>query len=133
MASNDDAELSNGAGPRRARCLVEYHGGAFAGWQVQPDLATVQGELEQALATATGRPCRVEGAGRTDSGVHASGEGSAFDVAADTDLYRRQGKFNGLTPSARALRDLPHAHAGAGPSREATGAVSRVAEACGRR
>jgi tRNA pseudouridine38-40 synthase len=111
---------------------VEYHGGAFAGWQVQPDLATVQGALEQALATATGRPCRVEGAGRTDSGVHASGQVAAFDVAADTDLYRLQGKLNGLTPRAMSLRDLQDAHAGFDPRREATGRLYRYTLVAGR-
>jgi tRNA pseudouridine38-40 synthase len=54
--------------------LTHYDGGAFAGWQRQPDVRTVQGEMERALAAICGGPVAAVGSGRTDAGVHARGQ-----------------------------------------------------------
>ena len=51
---------------------IKYLGTAFHGFQVQPGLRTVQGELNAALNQAFGLPCRVTGCSRTDAGVHAN-------------------------------------------------------------
>ena len=51
---------------------IKYLGTAFHGFQVQPGLRTVQGELNAALNEAFGLPCRVTGCSRTDAGVHAN-------------------------------------------------------------
>jgi tRNA pseudouridine38-40 synthase len=58
----------------RIRLKLHYDGGSFAGWQVQPGRRTVQGELERALAELTQEPAHIIAAGRTDSGVHATGQ-----------------------------------------------------------
>ena len=64
----------------RYAARVEYDGTGFAGFQVQPGRRTVQGEIEAALSRiAGGRPVRIDAAGRTDAGVHASGQVIAFD------------------------------------------------------
>ncbi len=63
----------------RYRATVEYDGTEFAGYQLQPGARTVQGEIEAALARLTGGSrLRIDAAGRTDAGVHASGQVIAF-------------------------------------------------------
>jgi tRNA pseudouridine38-40 synthase len=64
----------------RYKLTLEYYGAHFAGWQIQPDERTVQGELEKCLGWLTGGPIRVFGAGRTDAGVHALGQVAHFEA-----------------------------------------------------
>ena len=66
---------------RCARAVIEYDGTAFAGSQVQPNARTVQGELEKALNRLIGERTKVQLAGRTDAGVHATGQVAAFCLA----------------------------------------------------
>ena len=60
------------------RLDIEYDGTDFAGWTFQPGLRTVQGELQDALATLLGEPVELKVAGRTDAGVHAWGQVAAY-------------------------------------------------------
>jgi tRNA pseudouridine38-40 synthase len=64
--------------------LVEYDGADFAGWAAQPELRTVEGVLSGALSTVLRQPVKMGVAGRTDAGVHASGQVVSF--MAETDL-----------------------------------------------
>ena len=75
----------------RFALLIEYDGTPFAGWQAQADQPSVQGAIETALARldpgfASG--ARIAAAGRTDAGVHASGQVAHADLARDWDPFR---------------------------------------------
>ena len=87
---DEPASPTGGGGLVRLRLDLGYDGTDFAGWAVQPGLRTVQGVLEDALSTLF-RVSRVPVvvAGRTDAGVHASGQVCHCDVeAADWELQR---------------------------------------------
>ncbi|PCJ61196.1 MAG: tRNA pseudouridine(38-40) synthase TruA [Candidatus Hydrogenedentota bacterium] len=56
------------------KAVVRYDGTDFVGWQIQPNGRTVQQTLEEALSQIAGKPIKIAGAGRTDSGVHALGQ-----------------------------------------------------------
>ncbi len=64
----------------RYKITVEYDGAPFVGWQRQPDHPSVQETLEIAATKLDGAPVVVQGAGRTDSGVHATGQVAHFDL-----------------------------------------------------
>ena len=62
---------------------IEYDGSGFSGWQMQKKgIRTVQGELEKALSIVANEPIQVVCAGRTDTGVHATGQVVNFDTSA---------------------------------------------------
>ncbi len=56
------------------KCVIEYDGTDFCGWQVQPNLRTIQGEIEKATSKMAKSAVKVIAAGRTDAGVHAVGQ-----------------------------------------------------------
>ncbi|HET8713540.1 MAG TPA: tRNA pseudouridine(38-40) synthase TruA [Gemmatimonadales bacterium] len=67
--------------------VIQYDGGGFAGWQRQPQDRTVQAEFETVLERLMGRRTVATGAGRTDTGVHALGQGVSFQVTERWDAH----------------------------------------------
>ncbi|MBU4241522.1 MAG: tRNA pseudouridine(38-40) synthase TruA, partial [Actinobacteria bacterium] len=95
----------------RYAITIEYRGTHFHGFQKQPGLPTVQGALENALLTFTGEETVVQGAGRTDAGVHAVGQAVAFEVPGGLNTGKATRGLNALLPpgvaitAMRAVRD----------------------------
>ena len=75
--------LRHFASPVRLRMQIGYDGTDFAGWARQPGQRTVCGVLEQTLSTIVREPVTLTVAGRTDAGVHATGQVAHFDVSGD--------------------------------------------------
>ena len=71
---------------RTLKLTVEYDGGGFSGWQVQPRVRTVQEVVERGLAALLGEEVRVTAAGRTDAGVHAAGQVISLRTGRDLPL-----------------------------------------------
>lgn len=92
------------------RGVVRYDGASFAGWQIQPHVRTVQGELQRVLSLIAGKTVKVTGASRTDAGVHALGQVIAFRWAREDALERLRHRISMmLSPEIRveSLEEAP--------------------------
>ncbi len=85
---------------RRIRMTLAYDGTGFHGWQIQPGLATIQGLIEEILATIEGAPVHVTGSGRTDAGVHALAQVAAFTLSNPIPVANLKRAMNRLLPAA---------------------------------
>jgi tRNA pseudouridine38-40 synthase len=97
------------------KLTLAYDGTNFRGWQVQPDVRTVQGELQSALGRITGESPLPQGSGRTDAGVHALAQVASFALAARIPAENLQRALNRTLPpsirilEARTVRSTFHA------------------------
>ncbi|MCJ0890762.1 tRNA pseudouridine(38-40) synthase TruA [Rhodococcus sp. ARC_M5] len=93
--------------PTRFRLDISYDGTNFSGWARQPGIRTVCGVLEEAFSTVLRQPIELTVAGRTDAGVHATGQVAHFDaidVPVDHDrLVRRMARFLPTDVRVRAI------------------------------
>ncbi|MGD0738792.1 MAG: tRNA pseudouridine synthase A [Terracidiphilus sp.] len=84
------------------KLTLAYDGTDFQGWQVQPGLPTIQGELQAALGRVTGESPLPQGSGRTDAGVHALAQVASFTLRAPIPAENLQRALNRtLPPSIR--------------------------------
>jgi tRNA pseudouridine38-40 synthase len=97
------------------KLTVAYDGTDFQGWQVQPGLATIQGELQAALGRITGESPLPQGSGRTDAGVHALAQVASFTLRAPIPAENLHRALNRTLPpsirisEARTVRSTFHA------------------------
>jgi tRNA pseudouridine38-40 synthase len=83
----------------RFKLTIEYTGTRYSGWQIQKNARTVQGEIDRAVRTVTGRKdFELYGSGRTDAGVHAAGQVAHLDVASNLPPGTLRGRINDELP-----------------------------------
>ena len=78
----------------RFKLILEYDGTPFVGWQRQTNGLAVQQVVEEALGAIDGGPVTIRGAGRTDAGVHATGQVAHVDLAKEWDPYHLREAVN---------------------------------------
>lgn len=82
------------------KVTLAYDGADYQGWQVQPGLPTIQGELQAALGRITGESPLPQGSGRTDAGVHALAQVASFALGAPIPRENLQRALNRTLPSS---------------------------------
>ena len=90
----------------RFKITLEYDGTAFHGWQSQTNAANVQDTLAAALKVLFKQDVRVDGASRTDAGVHARGQVAAFSVETDKEAEKIRFGLNGILPRSVQVRRI---------------------------
>ena len=94
---------------KRVALVIQYDGCCFHGWQNQKDLRTIQGTLEDKISELDPiRPVKVIAAGRTDSGVHASGQVVHFDCSGPIPIHKWTSALNGRLPSSIKVLEAAH-------------------------
>jgi len=100
---------------KRYFVYLSYNGKKYCGWQIQPNGMTVQQKLEESLSVLLKEQISVVGAGRTDSGVHASGMVAHFSSISEINRPFLCKKLNGILPGdiviSKILEVIPDAHA----------------------
>jgi tRNA pseudouridine38-40 synthase len=84
---------------RNLKLTLAYDGTSFHGWQIQPELPTIQGELERALGKLFNHDVNVTGSGRTDAGVHAHGQVASVGTIRTMDIDAVLRGANALLPA----------------------------------
>ncbi|MFQ5945371.1 MAG: tRNA pseudouridine(38-40) synthase TruA, partial [Anaerolineae bacterium] len=90
----------------QAKAVLAYDGTRYAGFQRQAGVATVQGEIERALKAVTQEAASTVGAGRTDAGVHATGQVMSFASGWSRSWEELQGALNARLPDDIAVISL---------------------------
>jgi len=91
---------------RNIKLKIEYDGKDFYGWQKQPDLRTVQGEIQERLEMILGHKINLIGAGRTDVGVHALGQVANFKTTSKLSIDSIINGLNGLLPGDIVIKGI---------------------------
>lgn len=96
---------------RNLKITLAYDGTDFCGWQIQPNLPTIQGLLEQILAGIEGSPVKVHGSGRTDAGVHALAQVASFHLSNPIPTENLRKAMNRLLPETVRVLQVEEAAA----------------------
>lgn len=92
-------------GTQNIRLLISYDGTDFSGWQRQRQVRTIQGEIERCLTLMTREEIHLQGAGRTDAGVHADGMVAHFATGSTLACHRFLRGLNAMLPGAIRILD----------------------------
>lgn len=122
IAYSPAPDTQNQPSVTRYRITLEYDGTGFVGWQRQPEGRSIQGAVEDAIASFGKERVSVRGAGRTDAGVHATGQVAHFDLQRVWDpLKLREALNHFLRPHHIAVVECSATHAGFDARFSATG------------
>ncbi|MBZ4418943.1 tRNA pseudouridine(38-40) synthase TruA [Myxococcus sp. RHSTA-1-4] len=105
----------------RLKLTLEYEGTRYVGWQVQPNGPSIQAALEDGLARLLGERVSVASAGRTDAGVHATGQVACFDTSRVLPMKAYLMGLNGMLPEDLAVVDAVEVSADFDPRRWSRG------------
>src|SRR5215469_14880801 len=110
----DDANKSKDSEKlvRNLKVILSYDGSEFAGWQVQPGLATVQGTLASAIGRLTGEKVLPQGSGRTDAGVHALAQVASFTTHSTIPTANWVKALNDILPASIRVLNVTEALSG---------------------
>jgi tRNA pseudouridine38-40 synthase len=104
---------------RNLKLILAYDGTDFAGWQVQPGLATIQGTLASAIGRLSGENVLPQGSGRTDAGVHALAQVAAFETASGIPTENWAQALNHILPPSIRVLEVAEAEPGFHPRKSA--------------
>jgi tRNA pseudouridine38-40 synthase len=88
------------------RLKIQYSGTTYSGWQIQPNVPTVQGDIVNAIKTISGTDVNLIGSGRTDSGVHALGQVANFKIENELNLYKFKHSLNSVLSDNIAITEI---------------------------
>jgi tRNA pseudouridine38-40 synthase len=97
---------------RNIQLTLSYDGTEYHGWQEQPGVATVQGELDRAISGLVGSDIATTGASRTDAGVHALGQSVYFELDSPVPTGNLRRAINDRLPGDIAVREVAEVEAG---------------------
>lgn len=86
--------------------LITYDGSNFGGWQIQPNVISIQTLIEKALSTALKEPISIHGSSRTDAGVHALGQVAHFETNTPFTFYKLRHSLNGILPKEIRILEM---------------------------
>ncbi len=87
------------------KLVIEYDGTLFSGWQRQKNRTTVQGELEKVIGIILNQEIHIAGSGRTDAGVHATGQTASFEAITSIPPDRLKKGINSLIKQPLVIRE----------------------------
>jgi len=118
---------------RTIKLVLEYDGTAYAGWQIQPHDPTVQGVLKNAVELVMNHPIILNGASRTDAGVHAHCQVAAFQTSSERPIPDIMKGLNAMLPADIRICHAEEVHPGFHPRAEAIAKTYRYALFSGRK
>ncbi len=112
---------------RTIKLILEYDGTSYAGWQIQPNIRTVQGTLQKVVKVVMNHPVKINGASRTDAGVHARFQVAAFQTSSSRPIHIIMKGLNALLPADIRIREIEEAPEGFHPRFSAISKTYRYA------